>query len=64
MLGFLAGAVVFGLTYEKVFIPINKIANFGSQTMGDMLNVNSWLVISFFLLASITMFYALEKNNM
>lgn len=63
-LGFLSGAVLFGLTYQKVFIPINRLANIGNITIGDFFNVNSWLVVSFFVLASITLFYWLEKIDM
>ncbi|MBO8169490.1 MAG: hypothetical protein H0Z35_09945 [Thermoanaerobacteraceae bacterium] len=64
VLGFLTGGIIFGLTYKQVFVPISKLANYGNITIGQMFNVNSWLVISLFVLASITLFYVLEKNNM
>src|SRR5512139_2364223 len=38
-LGFLVGAALFGLTYDKVFPPIAKILNYGSVVIPDLWNV-------------------------
>jgi len=64
LLGFLTGALIFGLTYQQVFVPIAKLANLGSVTLGQFLNVEPLLLVSFFVLFSVTFFYLLEKNNL
>ena len=39
--GFLTGAALFGLTYDKVFPPISKLLNYGSTVVPDLWNVNA-----------------------
>ena len=45
-LGFLAGAMLWGLTYDQVFPPISKILNYGSVVIPDLWNVNAILASS------------------
>ena len=43
LLGFLTGAVLFGLTYDQVFPPVSKLLNYGSVVIPDLWNVKpSW----------------------
>ncbi len=45
LLGFLTGAVIFGLTYQQVYPVISAIANYGNVNMPDLWNVSSFLFI-------------------
>ena len=63
-LGFLAGAILFGATYQRIFTPIYKLANYGGKTAADLWNVNPWLLILLFILLSSTAFYLFEKKRL
>lgn len=63
MLGFLAGAIVFGLTYGAVYPAISGLANLGNTYMPDLFNVNHWLLIVLLVLISLYMFYVLGKTG-
>ncbi len=63
MLGFLTGAVLFGLTYESVFPKISAIANYGSAIIPDLCNVNAGLAITFFVLFSLFLFYLIDRKG-
>ncbi len=63
ILGFLVGAILFGLTYGSVYPAISAIANFGNAYMPDLFNVNHWLLIAFFALFSAYLFYVVEKTG-
>ena len=63
MLGFLVGAIIFGLTYNAVFPVISGIANLGNAYLPDLFNVNHWLLIAFFALFSAYLFYILGKKG-
>jgi hypothetical protein len=63
-LGFLTGAVIYGLTYEKVFPQISAIANYGSTIMPDLWQVSAALVIIFFTLISLLLFYLIDRAHM
>jgi len=63
MLGFLAGALIFGAAYPVMYPPINRIINLGSATLPAWLDVNLWLSILLFVLVTLTLFYFLEKSG-
>lgn len=62
-LGFLVGAILFGLTYPAVFPAISGIANLGAVYLPDLLNVNHWLLIALFTLVTLFLFYVLNKKG-
>lgn len=61
LLGFLVGAVIYGLTYEKVFPMISALANYGNTTMPDLWNLSPFLTILTFTLISLLLFYMIER---
>jgi hypothetical protein len=61
MLGFLVGAVLFGLTYPAVFPVISKVANYGSKTIPGLWNINLWLTVIFFAEFVFFTFYLLAR---
>jgi hypothetical protein len=60
-LGFLVGAILFGLTYPAVFPVISGIANLGSVYLPELANVNEWLLIGLFTLVTLFLFYVLKR---
>ena len=60
VLGFLVGGVLFGATYQSVFMKISTIGSYGQQTLEEILHVNHWLFISLFVLCTIV-FYVGSK---
>jgi uncharacterized protein len=64
LLGFLTGAVIFGLTYQYVFPPISKIANLGAVTMPGLWNINPYLTVLAFSLLSLFLFYLIDRVGM
>jgi hypothetical protein len=60
-LGFLTGAVLYGLTYQKVFPSISAIANYGSTTIPDLWNLNPFLTVFVFALMSLLLFYMIDR---
>ncbi len=63
-MGFLTGAVLFGLTYQQVFPAISKIANIGSVTMPDLWNIDPYLTALAFALMGLLLFYAIDRMGM
>jgi uncharacterized membrane protein YedE/YeeE len=61
ILGFLVGAVIYGLTYEKVFPPIAAIANYGNVVIPDLWNINPYLTVLLFGLMSLFLFYMIDR---
>ncbi len=61
MLGFLTGAVIFGLTYQQVFPQISKLANYGSVVLPDLWNINPYLTVLAFALLSLLLFYLIDR---
>ena len=61
LLGFLTGAVIFGLTYDPVFLFIEKIAKIGYVTIPDLWNVSPFLFILMFSLMSLLLFYLIDR---
>ena len=64
LLGFLAGGVIYGLTYPQVFPMISKIANLGNVVLPDLLNINPFLVVFLFALIVLFLFYLIERAGL
>ena len=61
LLGFLVGAGLWGMTYDKVFPPISKLLNYGSVVIPDLWNVNALLAVFVFALIALILFYAIDR---
>ena len=64
LLGFLTGAVLYGLTYQQVFPQISKLANLGSVVMPDLWNLNPYLTVLAFSLMALLLFYLIDRAGM
>ena len=64
MLGFLVGAVLYGLTYQQVFPQISALANSGNVIMPELWNLNPYLVVILFTLISLLLFYLIDRAGM
>ena len=64
MLGFLVGAIIYGLTYQNVFPQISKIAALGNVVMPDLWNLNPYLTVLAFSLMALLLFYLLDRAGM
>ena len=60
-LGFLTGAVIYGLTYGQVFPTISALANYGNTTIPDLWHVSPFLTILLFSLMSLLLFYMIDR---
>jgi len=61
LLGFLTGAVIYGLTYQLVFPAISAIANYGSVVIPDLWNLSSFLTVVTFALMALFLFYMIDR---
>ena len=61
LLGFLVGAVIFGLSYDSFMPKILGIANFGNKTIPELWSVNAYLAIFVFTLLALALFYAIDR---
>ena len=61
LLGFLTGAVIYGLTYQQVFPQISALANYGNAIIPELWNVNAFLFILMFTLMSLLLFYLIDR---
>jgi hypothetical protein len=64
LLGFLTGAVIFGLTYPTVFPKISQLAKVGNTTFEALWNINTWLFIILFGLISLLLFYLIDRAGL
>ncbi len=64
LLGFLVGAVIYGLTYKQVFPKISAIANYGSVVIPDLWHINPFLAIFVFALMALALFYLIDRMGM
>jgi hypothetical protein len=64
LLGFLTGAVVYGMTYQQVFPQISKLANYGSVVMPDLWNLNPYLTVLAFTLMALLLFYLIDRAGL
>ena len=61
VLGMLSGGLLFGLTYNSVYLQINKIAEESRVVLPDVIDTNHWLVIALFVAITLILFYALDR---
>jgi hypothetical protein len=61
-LGLYTGAVLFGLTYSRLYPRIAGVVNLGSVTMARALHVDAWLVVILFWEIGLLLFYAMERG--
>ena len=64
LLGFLVGAIVYGLTYQQVFPGISKLAALGNVVMPDLWNLNPYLTVLAFSLMALLLFYLIDRAGM
>ena len=64
VLGFLVGAVIYGLTYQQVFPAISAIANSGNVVIPDLWNLSPFLTVLFFALMSVFLFYLIDRAGL
>lgn len=64
ILGFLTGAVIYGLTYDKVFPKISAFANYGNVTLPELWHINSYLAILVFTIMALVLFYLIDRMGM
>jgi len=59
--GFLTGAVLLGLTYMQVVMPIKKLLFSESAVIPDLWNVNAILAVIVFALMALVLFYLIDR---
>ncbi len=64
LLGFLTGAVIYGLTYEAVFPKLSAVANLGNVVIPTLWNVNAFLFIAVFTLMALLLFYMIDRAGL
>jgi len=64
LLGFLTGAVIWGLTYQSVFPKISAIANYGNVVIPDLWKINPYLAVFVFALMALVLFYLIDRMGM
>jgi uncharacterized protein len=64
LLGFLAGAVLFGLTYSAIMPKIMAIANYGNVVIPDLWHINPYLTVFVFALMALALFYAIDRMGL
>jgi uncharacterized membrane protein YedE/YeeE len=61
ILGFLVGAVIYGLTYDAVFPKISALANYGNVTMPQLRNINPYQAVLVFTIIVLVLFYLIDR---
>jgi hypothetical protein len=64
MLGFLVGAIIYGLSYQQIFPTISAIANYGSTIIPDLWHINPFLFVALFALISLLLFYLIDRAGL
>lgn len=64
VLGFIVGAILYGLTYSQVFPGISAIANIGGVVIPDLWNLNPYLTVVTFALMALLLFYLIDRMGM
>jgi len=58
------GAVLWGITYSRVFPLISKIANAGNVVIPDLWNLNPILTVLLFDLMAVFLFYLIDRAGL
>ena len=64
LLGFLTGAVIYGLTYQQVFPAISAVANVGNVVIPDLWNLSPFFTVVLFAVLSIFLFYLIDRAGL
>lgn len=64
LLGFLTGAVLYGLTYQQVFPKISAIANYGDVVIPDLWHINPYLAVLVFTIMALVLFYLIDRAGL
>jgi uncharacterized membrane protein len=64
LLGFLTGAVIYGLTYQQVFPQISKLANYGNVVIPELWHINPYLTVLAFALMALLLFYLIDRAGL
>ncbi|MHB9092129.1 MAG: hypothetical protein ACYC7H_12000 [Chloroflexota bacterium] len=62
-MGFLVGALIWGVIYTSVFPVVSAVANIGSTTLPAALEIDLWPSILLFLLVTLALTYFLERHG-
>jgi uncharacterized membrane protein YedE/YeeE len=60
--GLIAGALLFGFTYQWIFPVIVRVANLGNVTLPALLGVDGMMVVAIFVILTLVLFYFLEHG--
>ncbi len=61
LLGFLTGAVIFGLTYSSFMPQIKAIGNYGNVVIPDLWHISPYLAILVFTIMALALFYLIDR---
>ena len=65
LLGFLVGAVIFGLTYQQFHAAdLKAIANYRQRGHPDLWHINPYLAVFVFALMALVLFYLIDRMGM
>jgi uncharacterized protein len=64
LLGFLVGAMLYGLAYQSIFPVISAIANAGNVVIPDLWNLNPFLAVVLFVTLAILLFYLIDRAGL
>ncbi|GAB4471521.1 MAG: hypothetical protein Kow00124_08650 [Anaerolineae bacterium] len=63
MLGFLTGAVIFGLTYRSFMPQLKEMLSFGALPLPELLNISAGLSVVVFALMFVFVLYILDRTD-
>jgi uncharacterized membrane protein YedE/YeeE len=64
LLGFLVGAVLFGLTYQSFMPQLMKLGNYGQTVIPDLWHISPYLAIFIFAVMALVLFYLIDRMGM
>jgi len=64
LLGFLTGAVLFGLTYQSFMPQILKLGNYGQAVIPDLWHISPYLAIFVFTVMALVLFYLIDRMGL
>lgn len=64
ILGMLVGAALFAEAYPGLKASVMNWGNYGKLTLPQVLGINHWIVISFFVVGGLALFLWFEKKNL